>query len=63
MKHSDWLAFGQDFTVQAITMETARFGIFSLSLEIQVERKTNSFLKAGFVFFFYFVFFITTVQL
>ena len=41
-QHSDCLVFSRDFTVRTITMETARFLIFSLSLEIQVERNTKS---------------------
>ena len=40
MELSDWLVFGQDFTVRSITMETVRFRIFSLSREIQVNRNT-----------------------
>ena len=43
MEHSDWSVFGQDFTVQAITVETVYFHIFSLSQEIQVEWNTTSF--------------------
>ena len=52
MELSDWLAFGQDFTVWTITTEMVCFHIFlSLSSEMQVKWNTKGFQKVEFNFF------------